>query len=85
VASTPAKPNPLLEAGQRAGDLRVEQHDAFMKSMQQEADVRRYRFVEGQYNKQHAADDFVDHVLDCTRLQNGVSAGYNCPYRQTAP
>ena len=34
--------------------------------------------------EQHG-DDFVDHILDCHRLQNGVSVGYNCPDRQTEP
>jgi len=75
----------LLAAGQRAGDLRMQQHQEFMKSMQGQADARRYQFQEGQFRKQHASDDFVDHVLDCYRLQNGVSVGRNCPNRQTAP
>jgi hypothetical protein len=74
----------LLQRGQFAHDQLMRQHSDFMNSMQRGRDVNQYRFQEGQYNKQHASDDRVDYLLDCHRLQNGVSVG-NCPSRQTAP
>jgi len=75
----------MLEAGQRAGDARMREHEAFMGSMQRKQDIRNRNFVVGQYNRQHASDDFVDYILDCTRMQHGVSVGSNCPDPQTAP
>ncbi len=74
----------LLERGRMAQDQRMQSHRDFMNSMQRGRDLNRYRFQQGQYNKQHANDDRVDHILDCHRLQNGVSVG-NCPNRQTPP
>jgi hypothetical protein len=78
----------LLDAGKRAGEARMREHDAFMNSMQQQRDVRNLNFAVGQYNKQHASDNFVDYVLDCTRLSNNVSVSGphgSCQDRQTAP
>jgi hypothetical protein len=75
----------MLEAGERAGEARMREHQAFMGSMQRQQDIRNMNFAAGQYNKQHATDDFTDYILDCTRLRYGVSVGSNCPARQTAP
>jgi hypothetical protein len=57
-----------------------------MQGFNHQADVRNDAFAQQQQNKQVQSDNFVDYVLDCSRLYSGntrVSVGSNCPNRQT--
>jgi hypothetical protein len=83
-----AQTKSLLAAGEAAGQARMLQHQQFMASFQRQADVRNSNFAQSQVNKQRASDNFVDYILDCTRLSNHVSvSGPNgsCQDRQSAP
>ncbi len=76
----------LLDQGRLAQAQRTQAHQAYMASAQHGYDIQRDRFRQGQFQKQSRNDDFVDYVLDCQRAYSGtnrVSAGYNCPNRQT--
>jgi hypothetical protein len=76
----------LLQEGRLAQDARTGQQKTFMKSFARQGEARNQAFAEQQYNKQVQSDNFVDHVLDCSRLYSGnnrVSVGNDCPNRQT--
>lgn len=75
----------MLAAGERAQALRMEQHEQFMQSFQRKQDARNVQVGAGEYRKRWNTENFLDHVLDCTRMNNEVSVGGNCPARQTAP
>jgi hypothetical protein len=74
----------MLASGERAQAQRTQAHRDYMAVQQRGADMRNYRFVEGQFLKQRASDDRVDYLLDCQRFRDGTSVG-NCQNRQTAP
>jgi hypothetical protein len=76
----------LLQEGRLAQEARTTQQQTFMKSFALQGEARNQTFNEQQYNKQVQSDNFVDHILDCSRLYsegNRVSVGNNCPNRQT--
>jgi hypothetical protein len=80
-----AETQAALAQGRLAHASLMQQHDAFMASQQAGADRRNVAFAAGQYQKQNNNDNFVDHILDCTR---SYGPGYrvsseNCPNRQT--
>ena len=56
-----------------------------MQGIEDQRAGRQIAFEDRMYNKQFATDNFVDHILDCTRLSNNVSVGGICGDRQTAP
>ena len=76
----------LLQEGRLAQEARTTQQQTFMKNFALQGQARNQAFNQQQYNKQVQSDDFVDHILDCSRLYsegNRVSVGNNCPNRQT--
>lgn len=76
----------LLQEGRLAQEARTTQQQTFMKSFALQGEARNKAFKDQQYDKQVQSDNFVDHILDCSRLYsegNRVSVGNNCPNRQT--
>ncbi len=76
----------LLQQGNLAQAARAREHRSFMASMQHGGDARAEQFHERMFQKQHQSDDFVDYIVGCQRAYSGrnrVSAGADCPNRQT--
>ena len=76
----------LLQQGRVAQQARTNQQNSFMEAFKSQADHRNGEVAIQQQNKQVQSDNFVDYVLDCSRIYSGakrVSVGSNCPNRQT--